>query len=382
MMLPDVTLIKSELFRTGGLEKYTWQLAQDFCSLGAKVTLLTSGSPSSFFEHPLLKVVSLPTHSPLSVINVLQFDKACNAYLVDHRSPVIFSLDRLRFQTHIRAGNGVHAAYLQRRKQEEGLMKKLSFAINPLHRTILSLEKKAFEHPDLKMLFTNSEMVKKEILQFYNTDPQKIHVVHNGVEWNGMRQAFENWEVQRKIAIQDLHLDPQAFQFLFIGHNYHRKGLEKLLYALSLLKQEHFQLSVVGKEKDPSHFIRLIQKLGLSEKVFIFGPQKETLRFYQLADCSVIPSLYDPFANVTVEALAMGVFVLSSKHNGGHEVLTDKNGLVIDDLDDAASFAETLKTALNRPKTFKSATAIRQSVKHLDFSNQLRLITQRSVLMN
>ena len=46
--------------------------------------------------------------------------------------------------------------------------------------------------------------------------------------------------------------------------------------------------------------------------------------FYQMADALVIPSFYDPFANVTVEALAMGLFVLSSKHNGGPEILTKK----------------------------------------------------------
>jgi UDP-glucose:(heptosyl)LPS alpha-1,3-glucosyltransferase len=188
-----ITLIKSELFRQGGLEKYTWQIARDFCALGSPVTVLTSGNVTAPYSDPLLNIVSLPVKHSLSFLNVLHFDKACAAYLDQNPSPIIFSLDRNRFQTHIRAGNGVHASYLQRRSQEEGLAKKLSFSLNPLHHAILSLEKKAFEHPGLKTLFTNSEMVKKEVLQFYSTDPDKIQVVHNGVEWHALQNAFDTW---------------------------------------------------------------------------------------------------------------------------------------------------------------------------------------------
>ena len=98
-----------------------------------------------------------------------------------------------------------------------------------------------------------------------------------------------------------------------------------------------------------------------------------------MADCLVIPSIYDPFANVTVEALAMGLFTLSSKQNGGHEILDIHNGDVIRDLYDPADFARTLTQAMTHPKTQESAARIRQSVQHLDFSHQLRLITQTTL---
>lgn len=376
---PEITLIKSELFRKGGLEKYTWQIARDFCSLGHPLTVLTSGVKEPPFSDPLMNVVSLPVSHSFSVLNVLHFDNACSDYLSRHPTPIVFSLDRNRFQTHIRAGNGVHAAYLKHRVEEEGVLKTLSFTLNPLHRAILSLEKKAFENPGLKTLYTNSEMVKQEVLRFYRTDPDKIRVVHNGVEWHRMQQAFDNWESQKEKALHKWNLDPEAYQFLFIGHNYRRKGLEKLLRALSLIKGERFQLCVVGKEKKISYFKHLASALGIADKVFFLGPQQESVPFYQLADSIAIPSLYDPFANVTVEALAMGVFAISSRNNGGHEVLTPGNGSVVESLDDTASFAQTLQAALSRRKIPASAFSIRQSVKHLDFSNQLRLITESAV---
>ena len=378
-MKQPITLIKNELFRQGGLEKYTWQIAKDFCALDTPVTILTSGNPQPLFSHPLLHIVSLPVRHRLSYLSVLHFDKACHDYLTRHPTPIIFGLDRNRFQTHLRAGNGVHASYLRQRGAEEGVTKKLSFSLNPLHQTILSLEKKAFENPALKVLFTNSEMVRQEVLAHYKTPAHKIRVVHNGVEWEGMHLPFQTWKENKTRILKQFHLDSDAFQFLFVGHNFHRKGLQKLLYALSFMKQERFQLTIVGKDKNLPFFSSLVHQLGLSQKVFFFGQQEQTLPFYQMADCLVIPSLYDPFANVTVEALAMGLFTLSSKCNGGHEILTPEKGDIIKDLNDPADFAKTLKKAMTRPKTAASAEAIRQSVKHLDFSNQLRLITQATL---
>lgn len=382
MKKPLITLIKSGLSRQGGLEKYTWQLAYDFCLQGAPVTLLTTGNPTPPFSHPLLTLISFPIHRCFSFLNVAAFDQACADFLLKHPTPIVFSLDRSRFQTHIRAGNGVHAAYLKRRSQEEGWMKKLSFTLNPLHHKILSLEKRSFEHPLLQKLFTNSHMVKEEILQFYQINSQKIEVVHNGVEWKEMHIPFSHWEEGKMQILSRFNLSSDAYHLLFIGHNFYRKGLDKLLYALAELPHEHFQLTVIGKEKNLSSFHRLIRRLNLSEKVFILGPQKTIYPFYQLADCVCIPSLYDPFANVTVEALAMGVFVLSSRQNGGHEVLTPLNGAIIASLEDTSSFAALLKNRIDHPKTHKNALAIRHSIQHLDFSNQLRLITEPIINSN
>ncbi len=57
--------------------------------------------------------------------------------------------------------------------------------------------------------------------------------------------------------------------------------------------------------------------------------------FYQLADALAIPSFYDPFANVTVEALAMGLFVVSSRSNGGFEILDPSKGIIIENLSES-----------------------------------------------
>lgn len=375
----EVTLIKSELFKQGGLEKYTWQIAYDFCALHIPVTVLTSGSPVPPYPHPCLRIVSLPVKKRFSYLHVLHFNNACAKYLAMHPTPIVFSLDRTLSQTHIRAGNGLHAAYLKQRSQEEGLTKTLSFRFNPLHQYLLYLEKKAFENPDLRLLFTNSEMVKAEIVSHYKTDPHKIRVVHNGVEWGAFKQPFHIWEQEKKRVLNLWGLDHDLFHFLFVGHNFQRKGLHRLLEALALMKNEPFHLSIVGNDKNSGHFHTKVARLGLENKVSFFGRQDSTLPFYQMADALVIPSIYDPFANVTVEALAMGLFVVSSTHNGGAEVLTPLNGAQISQFDDAAVFAQLLTSTLKYKKNPESASFIRESVRHLDFPAQLRKITEATI---
>jgi UDP-glucose:(heptosyl)LPS alpha-1,3-glucosyltransferase len=365
-----VFLLKSNLAQLGGAEKMALRLAKAFQSRNHPVTILTTGEISSLSDSPT-QIISASHLPKLSVLKVRAFDRFCMEKLKQRGSAIVFGLDRNQFQTHIRASNGVHAAYLERRSIHEGFMKALSFKLNPLHHLLLKLEKAGFEHPELEKLYTNSAMVKAEILRFYNVLPKKIHVVHNGVEWKEMEQDFNDWVSKREEIFSTLKLNPNCFHFLFIGNNYQRKGLEPLLRALALLPSKEFHLSVVGKEKNCAHFVHLVHSLKLDKHVSFFGPQKKIVPFYQVADALVIPSFYDPFANVTVEALAMGVFVVSSKANGGHEVLTADTGAIIEDLMVPEVMAVALQRAMTRPKTVESANAIRQSVKALDFSEQM-----------
>lgn len=380
-MKHQITLLKSSLTQTGGLEKYTWQIAQRFCQKKLPVTLLTTGTSHPPFTSDYLNIVSFPIDYRLSVLNLLQFNRCCVQYIKKNPTPIIFGLDRNQFQTHIRAGNGVHAAYLNYRAQEEGLYKKLSFFFNPLHQMTLQLEKKAFEHPELQILFTNSHLVKQEVLSHYDIAPEKIQVVHNGVEWTALEPHFQRWHQKKQAILQELKLPSSCYHFLFIGNNYRRKGLSKLLRALSLIDNQSFHLSVIGKEYHLADFEQQVSELNLESKVTFFGPRNDTYQFYQYADSLVIPSFYDPFANVTVEALAMGLFVVSSARNGGSEILSPTTGTVIESLEDISSFAQALHTALSHPKTEKNAIAIRESVKSFDFSHQLDRMVE-SILIN
>ncbi|MGS4785909.1 glycosyltransferase, partial [Klebsiella pneumoniae] len=66
-------------------------------------------------------------------------------------------------------------------------------------------------------------------------------------------------------------------------------------------------LFVVGKDKDQRRYESLAASLNCASRVHFFGMQTETLPFYQMADGLLLPTLYDPFPHVILEAMACGL---------------------------------------------------------------------------
>ena len=380
MPMKHVAILKSHLAAGGGLEKYTLRLAQAFAKKGCRVSILTSKKCTEVESSQSFNIIKLPATSKIGFRHLWQYDQLCQQWIKDQAPDIIFGMDRNTNQSHYRAGNGVHAEYLQKRCKTDSFLKQLTYSINPLHRSILKIEKSAYENPNLEVLFTNSSMVQEEILKHYQVDPNKIKVVHNGVEWHDMQPAFAEWPSQQAQILQNLGLDPSAFQFLFIGKGFRRKGLAYLLKALSHLKERHVQLSVVGEDKKIRAFKAMAESLGIQQRVKFFGHRNDVIKFYQACDVLTIPSTYDPFANVTIEALAMGLFVVSSKTNGGSEILTPSTGIVIENLFSEESVLAALQEALKHSKTPISARKIRDSVMSMDFDQQLIKIVDTTLL--
>ncbi len=367
-----IALLKSHFASFGGLEKYTIRLAEQFVLRGCDVTLLTTASE----KVPAIggvKTITLGDRSKLSFLQLLNFDRASQKWLQQNPMDSIFGMERNRFQTHYRPGSGVHAVFLKQRKLTDSLLKRGSFFLNPLHLLLLKMEKEAFESPRLKKIYPNSEMVKKELLENFALSEEKIEVIHNGVEWSSFREPFEE-SFDKENPIENFKLDRKKHIFLFIGNGYKRKGLSFLIEGLALLKKDNFHLLVVGKEKNLPLYEALVAKHKLESSVSFFGPKSPITPFYQVADTLVLPTIYDPFANVTLEALAMGLFVVTSHYNGAKEILNEECGTIIQDLSSPESVKKSLEIALSRPKTRESAIKLRETIKRLDFSIQLNKI--------
>ena len=134
--MKTVAILKKDFHSQGGLEKSAWRIIQAFKERGAEVTLLTNQEVSA-----PCSVLSCPIESKFKFLKLKEFDAWCCATVKSHPFDVVLSMDRASFQTHHRAGNGVHAAYLALRREKEGFLKSLSFKFKPLHHSMLKLEK-------------------------------------------------------------------------------------------------------------------------------------------------------------------------------------------------------------------------------------------------
>ena len=358
-----LVFIKSHFQKFGGLEKQARMILDALLQKGYDITVLTGQNTAAIAG---AKVVSLEI-PPKGFVGITRFNRACTYYLLNNPHDTVFSMDRVSCATHLRAGNGVHAAFLAARAAYSSPLKRLSFRFNPLHRAILDLEKKSLQNPALCQIIVNSHMVKEEILRYYPKTTANISVIHNGAPRLACSESFAIWPQIKEQTVRKYTLPANCFHFLFIGNDYRRKGLIPLLRALANLKGEPFHLCVLGKDKNPGYYIALAKKLGLAGKCSFLMHTQDTAPFYSLADALAVPSYYDPFANVTTEALSMGVRVISSKLNGGSEIITPENGLIYAD-----NLKAALKAAISQPKTRERALTIRESVCYLDQEKQLQ----------
>lgn len=353
-----IAMLKNTFHSSGGLEKYCLRIVDALRARGHQVTILSTSSRPD--------VVQVCRKIRPSAANLVWFDFHCRRYLTQHPHDVVFGFDRHFLPlTHYRAGNGCHAASLARRAAHSLLLQRFFRTINPLHLLTLYSEKCTFEKHPPRAIICNSHLVADELVRYYLKTPKdRIVVVHNGVEWGEYQEAFD-----AKMAV---FMPSAPTQLLFIGHEWGRKGLDLLLRALALLPPGQAYLTAVGRERRPRPFLDLINLLGLADRVRLVSSAEKAAPFYAMADVAVIPSRYDPFANVTLEALAMGLFVVTTSANGGSEAITPGvNGIVLDEEPLPQTLSQALVEAISIMKDPKRPRLIRQSVAEYDFSRKL-----------
>jgi UDP-glucose:(heptosyl)LPS alpha-1,3-glucosyltransferase len=324
-----IALIRKNYTPYGGAEKYLSRLIGELCRQGHEVHILAQkwekppNLGSQFYFH------QIKGFSVLSFLESLTFARAACRFLQQEDFDVIHSFERTFFQDLYRAGDGCHREWLKQRKKIAPWLKRFTYSFNPNHLVILYLEKRLLNSPYLKYVIANSQRVKKEIIQHYGLAEGKIRVIYNGVDL----QQFHPIRVQhnRQIQREKWGIEEDDVVFLFIGSGFERKGLPFLLKALSFLDKKNLKLLVVGKN-GLKKYKEYSRKLGVAERVLFVGPQKEVDYFYGISDFFVLPSIYEPFSNACVEALASGLPVITSKINGAAELIkAGENGLLIND---------------------------------------------------
>lgn len=244
---------------------------------------------------------------------------------------LVQSHERLTCCDIYRAGDGLHREWLRQRRRILSPLRRWFQDWSPFHARLLRAEDRLFQGSRLQVVICNSHMVRREIEAAYGTIPAQIKVIHNAVDTERFSPALR--EAHRDRLRKEYEIDEDETLFLFVGSGYARKGVSVLLRALAHLP-ETARLMVIGKDRHAARYQRIAERLGIAARVHFMGAQKEVAPFYGAADALVLPTLYDPFPNVILEAMACGLPVLTSTKCGAIDWLVDgENGLVCDALD-------------------------------------------------
>lgn len=308
-MNKTITLARRNFSPTGGAENYLLRIARLLQSHGYELELLCETWPAS--DDYLFKTIhTTRTRSPRA------FAEAARQWRREHPHSFFFSLERVYEADLYRAGDGLHAEWLRRRAFYYRFRGQVQNWIKIKNWQMLKLEKAMIRGGRIRHIIANSKMV----LDSYASAgyPREcLSLIYNGVDFNffssGDRvrgRRFFGWRDGECVA-------------LFVGAGRERKGFRFAQEAVASVKGMRF----FAVESPPAI------------------PMPDV---YAAADIFLFPTLYDPCANVTFEAWAAGLPVITTRDNGASELMTDGcEGFILKQANDVPALREKLKFLLD-----------------------------------
>lgn len=172
--------------------------------------------------------------------------------------------------------------------------------------------------------------------------PNDFHVIHNPVP----RRPEPSAEAIK--GAESFWGSPPGSRILTVGTLKPVKNHSLLLRAFAKLDRPDARLMFVGDGSERDALLALASKLGISDRVILAGFHSDPTPFYQTADLFALPSKYEGFGNVIVEAMACGTPVVSTDcPSGPAEILGNGCWGRLTPVGDAEALAEAMNDALN-----------------------------------
>ncbi len=341
-----IALIRRRYTAFGGAERYTAAVAEGLARHGHEVHLFAERWTSNGGTSPGISLHRVPVPPGPSFARVLAFAAGAARAVSRERYDAVVSFERTLRQDVYRAGDGCHREWLLRRGAALAPARRALMRANPLHATYLWLEGRIFRDPRCRLIIANSHRGRDEIVRHYGTDPGRIAVLHTGVD---LEAYHPRHGAERRGAVrQGLGLAEAELALLFVGSGFERKGLGPLLCALDLLRRDAgnlaIRLLVAGRRE--VRYERMARRLGLQARVTFLGGAGDVADLCAGADAFILPSLYDPFSNACLEAMAAGLPPITSRANGTSELIEDgMEGFVLEDPTDSRAIAKAILAA-------------------------------------
>lgn len=339
----------------GGQERYLARLIGALAARGHDLHVFASrreeGAERGFSFHR----VAVPAWAGPS-LRALLFIASARRMLSAGEWDIVSGLARFYPLDVYRMGGGVHRVWL-REKADTAAGRMISYT-RPFTWLALHLEKRIFDPRRCRRIVTNSRLCRAQLLGLYPYPPERATVIYNGVDHDAFHPRLR--AAHREAIRAELGIPGEAPAALFVSNNPGRKGLETALRALASPQGGGAHLLVAGRGRT-GRFAARARELGVAGRVRFLGQVPDTRPYYGAADYLVLPTRYDPFANVCLEAMACGLPVVTTRMNGASEIIVDgEDGFVIADPRDAGALARAMAALAGTEARARMAEAARR----------------------
>ncbi|MFW9879368.1 MAG: glycosyltransferase [Candidatus Thorarchaeota archaeon] len=196
-----------------------------------------------------------------------------------------------------------------------------------------------------------SNSVKESIIKNFKVATKKVEVIYDGIEQNSVvtLSADGKEEIREKY-----NLDSSAI-IGTMGRLVPFKKQEIMIMAVDKLIKNGMNIKclIVGAAENDSNSIRyannlkdLVKKLNLSHHVRFMGFQDNPFEIIESFDVFVLPSILEPFGMVVLEAMSLGIPVISFDKGGPSEIIRDREDGILVPVGDINALAEAIDLLL------------------------------------
>jgi UDP-glucose:(heptosyl)LPS alpha-1,3-glucosyltransferase len=254
----------------------------------------------------------------------IQFQKSCSHIIQSNQFDLVQSHEKLLGVDIYRAGDGVHASWINRLKKIKPWYHKLRLTIDPFHNWIMWYERRMAKDPKITFV-SNSPMVSKELVNYYAIPSNRIITIENGIDITEFTPPTTQEKVNAKIQ---LGFDPLQPLILFLGCGFERKGAFELVEAMNHL--DTFQLLLVGQDKKFKRLQKQINSLENQRNTIKLIPAENDIqKLLSASDIFCLPSLYDSLPNALLENICCAIPAVITENIGiANDIEQAKAGVI------------------------------------------------------
>jgi UDP-glucose:(heptosyl)LPS alpha-1,3-glucosyltransferase len=338
----------------GGAETSTRELAGHLAALGVEVTVVHRGERAAPLTAEGVTYVPIAAPGFSRALRTYRFVQAVPGVCRELRCDLVHAITPCLCADVYQPRGGTFAETVARglaaaRSPAARAVKRVGRLFNVRQRFLLRLERTLLRRrPARVVVAAVSRYVGRQVTEGYGFPAERTRVIFNGVDVAPPAEGER--ERRRQERRSALGLEGRVPLVLFVAHNFKLKGLEALLCALADQADagaEPCHVVVAGRDR-PERYRRLAGRLGLGERVHFVGVRTPIREWYAAADVLAHPTWYDPCSRVVLEALVLGLPVVTTRLNGAAEVMEPgRHGEVIATPADTAGLAACLRRALD-----------------------------------
>ncbi|GBD17592.1 Alpha-maltose-1-phosphate synthase [bacterium HR27] len=218
------------------------------------------------------------------------------------------------------------------------------------------MERTAIEAADAVIAVSGA--TRQDVLRLFAIPPERVHVIHNGIDIDLYRKTSET------SALERAGVDLDRPYVLFVGRITRQKGIVHLLDAVRFLRPD-VQVVLLAGQPDTPELAQAVETRVAELRAQRSGivwipemlPRSDVIQFYSHATVFCCPSVYEPFGLINLEAMACECPVVASDVGGIPEVVVDgETGILVHvEVDpergepiDPQGFARDLAAAIQR----------------------------------